>query len=68
MKQFNMEDKQKDIASLLKETFGEENIETFSCEMKYTKEVGEYLIKIEEAHKRASNSSLIFRNSHLNYY
>lgn len=48
------------IAKEIARVFGTE-AKTFSVEMKHLREVGNFVRKIESAHKRAEKSKLVFR-------
>jgi len=50
------------IAKEMKKRFGN-NIEAITVTMKYQKQVGDFVKKIEKAHKKAAKSKLIFTSN-----
>ena len=48
-----------DIAKAMEKEFGRK-LGTFVVEIKYQKEVGDFVRKIEDAHKQAAKSKLVF--------
>ena len=50
-----------EIAREMLRLFGDEAQEGIKVEMKYCKEVAEFVRKIEEAHRNAAKSKLVFR-------
>lgn len=49
------------IAKEMIKLYGEENVKTFSCELAYEKEINDYIMAIEDAHKKTANSKLVFK-------
>lgn len=48
------------IAKALRKHFGDK-VQTIQVEMKYTREVGAFIRKVESAHRATANSHLVFK-------
>lgn len=49
-----------DLAKAMKKAFGSKT-KAFTLEIKYQREVGDFVRKIEDAHRQAAESKLVFK-------